>query len=102
MQCTRGASLTINAPEFFEDPVFMAWLNNSQRKMTWHIPGNAVADEYSDVMVFVEPSLNGEGSDSDMPEYIWNQIVEACRNHCRNADLALGHHIAVRLTNLQA
>jgi len=76
----------------------MAWLNNGKPKFTWHTLGNSVADEYSDVVVCVDPSLSGEGTDSDMPEYIWNKIVEACRQ-------VLGatsgeYHYLVKLTNL--
>lgn len=99
MQIESVTGLVINAPEFFQDPAFMAWLNNKDRKFSWHIPGNAVADEYSDVIVCVDPSLSGEGSDSDMPEYIWNQIVKACADH-----LGVRHganHYLVRITNLE-
>jgi hypothetical protein len=96
IQVARG--LVINAPAFFTNPEFLAWLNNGETKFTWHIKGNAVADEYSDVVVCVDPSLSGEGTDSDMPEYIWNQIVEACRQHIgtRTGE----HHYMVRITNL--
>lgn len=90
--------LVINAPEFFEDPEFMAWLNNRDRKFTWHIRGNSIADEYSDVVVCVDPSLNGEGSDSDMPEHIWNRIVTACRETLGSASGE--DHYMVRITNL--
>jgi hypothetical protein len=98
MEITKCNSLVINAPEFFEDPTFMAWLNSEQPKFTWHIKGNAVADEYSDVVVCVDPGLSGEGSDSDMPEYIWNKIVETCRDQfgARPGE----EHYMVRITNL--
>lgn len=91
-------SLVINAPEFFKDPAFMAWLNNGRPKFTWHIKGNVVSDEYSDVVVCVDPSLNGEGIDSDMPQYIWNKIVEVCRQYIgpRSGE----YHYMVRITNL--
>ena len=98
MDIQQARSLVINAPEFFEDPVFMAWLNNGKCKFTWHCKGNAVADEFSDVVVSVDPSLNGEGDSSDMPDYIWRQIIDVCRVH-------LGAHqgecnYLVRITNL--
>jgi len=98
MDVSPAAALVINAPEFFEDPAFMAWLNDARAKFTWHVKGNSVADDYSDVVVCVDPSLNGEGSDSDMPEYIWQKIVETCRAHLgvRNGE----NHYLVRLTNL--
>lgn len=99
MQIHQSRSLVINAPEFFHDPVFMAWLNNGRPKFSWHIPGNTVADEYSDVVVGVDPSLNGEGDSSDLPEHIWSQIVEACRQHI--GPHASDSHYLVRLTNLE-
>lgn len=98
MDVATTPCLVINAPEFFEDLAFMAWLNNGQPKFTWHIPGNAVADEYSDVVVCVDPGLSGEGTDSDMPEYIWNQIVQACEAHLGPRS-GVPHYL-VRLTNL--
>lgn len=91
-------ALVINAPGFFEDPAFIAWLNSSSTKFTWHIKGNLVADEYSDVVVSVDPSLTGEGSDSDMPDYIWQQIIEACKQHIGAG--SCDSHILVRITNL--
>lgn len=97
MESIRTAGLVINAPAFYADPAFIAWLNNGERKFSWHIKGNAVADEYSDVVVGVDPGLSGEGSDSDMPGYIWDQIVAECKKHFAPGG---GNHIMVRLTNL--
>lgn len=34
---------------------------------------------YSDVFVGVDPSFNGEGTDSDMPERFWDVVVEEAR-----------------------
>lgn len=98
---TPVRGLVINAPWVFEDPAFMAWLNNGSSKFTWHIKGNAVADEYSDVVVCVDPTLSGEGDASDMPEYIWKMIVETCREHIGEAKSSGENHYLVRLTNLQ-
>jgi hypothetical protein len=91
--------LVINAPEWFTDPAFQNWLRGNRRLFTWYDGG--VIDEWSDVVVLVDPGLNGEGSDSDMPAHIWNRIVAACRTSCRSPKQA-GHHIMVRLTNLDA
>ena len=77
MEIFTGQSLRLNAPEFFADAEFVAWLNNGQHKFTWHTEGSP--DEWSDVIVLVDPGLTGEGSDSDMPAHIWNQIIEACK-----------------------
>lgn len=91
-------ALVINAPHFFEDPKFLDWLNNKNAKFTWH-PAGHDADEWSDVVVCVDPSLNGEGTDSDMPEEIWDQIVNACKDTFEpNLNIP---HIMVRLTNIE-
>lgn len=94
-QPCRG--LVLNAPEFFADATFQRWLENEQPKFTWHRGG--VIDEWSDVVVLVDPSLSGEGSDSDMPAPIWNQIIDICRKHLGNAADQSCHYM-VRLTNL--
>lgn len=96
MKVQHCSSLVINAPQFFQDPEFRAWLNNSDAKFTWHRGG--VPGDWSDVVVLVDPGLGGEGADSDMPEHIWTQIVDACKAAfapARNVP-----HIMVRLTNL--
>jgi len=95
MQRCRG--LVINAPQFFADPAFRAWLADDRPKFTWHRGGEP--DEWSDVVVLVDPSLNGEGSDSDMPAPIWHSIVEACRTGL-GADPSAASHYMVWLTNL--
>lgn len=96
MDIMISQGLTINAPQFFADQAFRRWLAEENTKLTWY-RGRDI-DEWSDVVVLVDPGLTGEGSDSDMPEAIWNAIVEACRTH-------LGPrpgqpHYMVRLTNL--
>lgn len=100
MEVQPCSSLVINAPEFFRNPRFMAWLNDPEtRVFSWHRKGEAASD-YSDVVVLVDPSLNGEGTDSDMPESIWRQIIAACKKNVPNP--LPGGHIAVRLTNLES
>lgn len=94
-----GASVRINAPTFFADAEFAQWLNKKEPKFTWHKGGTP--DEYSDVVVLVEPSFSGEGSDSDMPEHIWNQIVGICkRKFADSSDFNSAEAVTVRLTNL--
>lgn len=96
--------LRINCPEWFQRADFKAWLNNSDNKhFTWHTKGTEPS-EWSDTIVLVDPSLNGEGSDQDaqdkpdgLPVDIWNDIVKAC------VDSGLGRvqeHIPVRLCNI--
>lgn len=90
--------LVLNAPHLFKDPAFVAWLNGPAPKFTWHKAGDE-PHEWSDVVVLVDPSFNGEGADSDMPEHCWNEIVETCR-----LLVTLRHpkqHVMVRLTNLE-
>lgn len=96
-------SLVIYAPQFFARADFMEWLNQSNA-MTWHDRKCDRADENSDTVVLVDPSTldtdNPDGSDSDMPEDIWQEIcaltLEA-KNTCGWSDDT--HHIAVRLIN---
>lgn len=90
--------LVIDVPHFFADPDFQAWLNNDEPKFTWHRTG--IPNSCSDVVVMVDASLSGEGTDSDMPEHIWDQIVEACRNTFKPSSQK--HHIMVRLTNVHS
>jgi hypothetical protein len=98
MKIAKSKALTINVPQFFADPAFVAWLNNDEPKFTWHKKGDQPND-YSDVVVMVDPSLNGEGTDSDMPEHIWEQIVDACK--VQFGGLPRGEdHIMVRLVNV--
>jgi hypothetical protein len=64
----------INAPEFYRDPQFVAWLNDLQRQQaTWHRKGEQPG-EFSDLFFTVDPP---DGSDSDMPEHLWRQILAA-------------------------
>ncbi len=66
-------------------------------KFTWYQQG--AISEWSDVVVLVDPALTGEGSDSDMPDYLWNRIVSACRAYLGTSN-GQGCHYFVRLTNL--
>ena len=93
-QPCRG--LVLNVPEFFADATFQHWLRNDVPKFTWYRSGEI--DEWSDVVVLVDPNLSGEGTDSDMPSAIWDQIVDLCRTHLGRADGQ--YHYMVRLTNL--
>jgi len=65
--------LRLNAPEFYQDPAFVAWLDDpAETQATWHRKGFP-PNEYSD-MFFTWDS--GEGSNSDMPEHIWDKICD--------------------------
>lgn len=97
MHTHRCAGLVLNVPEFFADPAFRQWRGNDQPKFTWHRGGDV--DEWSDVVVLVDPSLNGEGSDADMPAPLWNRLVEICREHFGPRPTMPSHYM-VRRTNL--
>jgi len=99
MNVSLSRGIVVNAPEFFADPSFQAWLDNDNPKFTWHRGG--VPGDWSDVIVLVDPSLSGEGSDSDMPAAIWEQIVELCRTHLGPVR-GLDSHYVVHLTNLDS
>jgi hypothetical protein len=103
MEIQVAKALVINAPEIFKDPAFQGWLNSDLAKFTWHKPGTPVS-EWSDVVTLIDPTFNGEGiggegSDSDMPEHIWNQLVQACKDTFGTN--GGNTHIMVRLTNLE-
>lgn len=91
-----GRSLVLNAPEIFADAAFLRWLEAPAAKFSWHRGGKP--DEWSDVVVLVDPSLTGEGSDSDMPKHVWDRIMALCRV---NLPREVGKpHVMVRLSNL--
>lgn len=99
MQTSHAYALVIDAPEFFEDPDFVEWLNSQGTpKFSWHEGG--MPTNTSDVVVLVCPSLSGEGSDSDMPEHIWDQIMEECRRNFAPNSAPAGNHIMVWLKNI--
>lgn len=96
-EVTSIEGFSINVPEWFEDKAFLDWLNDPENTLfTWHSRGDDASD-WSDVVVCVDPSLNGEGSESDMPEHIWDQIIALCKKRYKPS---FGNHIHVRLTNL--
>lgn len=96
-------NIVMNVPEWFADPEFMAAIDNPSLGIaTWHARGAQLGD-YSDVFLFVDPSLTGEGSEEgDIPDRYWDQVIDACLAHCRSPGFHESRpHILVRLTNLQ-
>lgn len=98
--------IKLNVPEFFEDPIFMAWFDEQASKhqlASWH--GGGKATEFSDAFLTVhvlwEPSscedgYYAEGSNSDMPEPFFKQICQQV--------WSMGHwgeDVLVWLTNLE-
>lgn len=78
IKCVR-----LDAPEFYKDPDFVKWLNESKKGIiaTWHTGG--APNDFSDIFVTYD---GGDGSNSDMPEHIWDEISLTCRkmdvNYC--------------------
>ena len=87
--------ISINAPELKTHKAFVEWLHLrslatcgldeaygfvpetvASRLATWHAPSNPcrpkAPGEYSDIFMWVD---RGEGSDSDMPKDVWNEII---------------------------
>lgn len=75
----------INWPELKKHEAFVKWFNESTVALsgcaTWHRPHHdgglntpRKLGEYSDLFTWVERC---EGSESDMPEDVWKQLIEA-------------------------
>lgn len=89
----KSLAVTVEAPELFARPDFQAWLNSATPKFTWHTGGKP--GEFSDVIALVEPNLEGDGSDSDMPGF--DQVLALLRTI--TAPNQWPGHITVRLVN---
>tara|TARA_Y100000310_G_scaffold94480_1_gene92137 strand:+ start:5856 stop:6599 length:744 start_codon:yes stop_codon:yes gene_type:complete len=92
---------TLNRPSWFKDPRFVAWLNDSDGLMTHHNKGDAPG-EWSDIVVWVDSGLTGEGDASDMPEPFWREVVRAAA--ATNGGIASHEagHFPVRITNIDS
>lgn len=73
-------AIKLHVAELFANPEFQAWLESS-KAMTWHQRGAGAPteDDAADVAIFVDPSLCGDGSDSDMPGH--ELVVERLKAH---------------------
>lgn len=94
--------IKLAVPELFADPGFQEYVNNSP-VMTWHDKKGPINPaDMADVVVFVDPSLTGEGTDSDMP--YWDVIVDKVKNALGNNyplwQARLREHLVVVLTNV--
>jgi hypothetical protein len=67
-------ALRINVPQWFAREDFRAWLNTNDRLATWHNKGQEPT-EFSDVFMTYE---RHEGSDSDLPEALWEELCALC------------------------
>lgn len=91
--------IRINAPEIFQDPAFIAWLNRKDELAvaTWHKAGEE-PNEFSDVFMVVDGP--NDGSEYGMlPDHIWDKIYKICKEH---VPLRYGEaHCFVWLTNCE-
>jgi hypothetical protein len=95
----RIMGLTLNVPDWFEDPEFVNWLNDHGNLVfSWHQKGDVPGD-FSDTIISLEPNCEGEGSASDMPRRFWQALLDLCREHL-GIDKS-NYHYFVRLTNLR-
>lgn len=91
----RGIKLSV--PDLFLRPDFISWLNSSNA-MTWHNRSEPYTpDCISDVVVFVDPSLSGEGTDDDMPG--WEVVVDLLKSKIGQGPFG-GNHFVVVLSNV--
>jgi hypothetical protein len=95
----RLSIVQLDRPGWYTEPEFMAWLNNPNNcTMTFHMRGED-PNEWSDALVWVDPSLNGEGDSSEMPEKYWREILH-CAAAAVNGIASTGHHIGVKIRNM--
>ena len=90
-------SIVVNAPDWWVDDDFFAY---AQRKNVYSVvnPDDRL-DEWNSIIVLVEPNLEGEGSDDEMP--FWSDLIELLKSseHSSFFTSAVAH-LSVRITNL--
>lgn len=94
--------IKLAVPELFADPGFQDYVNNSP-VMTWHDKKGPIGpDDWADVAVFVDPSLSGEGSDTDMPywDVIFAKLLTALGESRTQVQAHMREHLVVILTNI--
>lgn len=90
----QGIKLIV--PELFAQSDFQDYVNNTN-VMTWHSKKGPIAEgDFADVAVFVDPSMTGEGTDSEMP--YWGHIIDKLKTVIGEGPFS-GSHIVVILTN---
>jgi hypothetical protein len=91
--------VTMDRPEWYKKKDFLAYLNDPNNGlMRFHTPGTE-ASEWSDMLVWVDPSLSGEGDSSDMPCEYWDEICEVAGVAVNQASQP-SHHIGVKIRNM--
>lgn len=84
MRTEHSHAITLYVDWFNQEqhPDFVAWADKGLTSglASWCPSGQSHASVgYPDIFITLEPCLNGEGSDSDMPEAYWKQIVDTLR-----------------------
>ncbi|HEP8970252.1 TPA: hypothetical protein VDU83_002590 [Pseudomonas aeruginosa] len=97
-QARRIVGVKLSVPELFADPDFVDYVNTSN-VMSWHDKKGPIGpDDWADVVVFVDPSLSGEGTDIDLP--YWECIVDKLRTAVGGYDPQMREHYVVVLSNV--
>ena len=94
-ESTLEPSVMLRVDWFAKDD-FRTWADAARLRglASWGFNGHT-SEGYSDIFVAIDPSLNGEGTDNDMPSHYWNAIMAAVRFHVRPQ--ATNEHVVVRL-----
>jgi hypothetical protein len=80
---TPAIALYVDWFDAQQHPDFVAWADKRrpQGLASWSDSDTSHGDgEYPDIFVGLDPSLNGEGTDSDMPEAYWNALVASVQD----------------------
>lgn len=91
------ACVKLVVPELFANDEFKEYLKTSPNLMTWHEKGTEIyEDDWNDTTIFVDPTLSGEGTNSDMPFH--DDLVELLKKHFGGPLPPFSPHIVVVLT----
>lgn len=90
----RGWWVTINRPEWFEDPEFREWLD-TRATLTWHARG-VEPEEGSDT--FIKMSESGDTCEERLPEFCARELREIVRGLPRATEF--GREAIIQVTNL--
>ena len=74
----QALQLSVDWFDATRHPDFVAWADRrlGTGLATWCASGDSHGDsEYPDLFVALEPALNGEGTDADMPAAYWDALV---------------------------
>lgn len=97
-RATVGAMVQMQVPWFDAEahPEFVSWADKARKERglaSWCAPGvSHGGNDFPDIFVGVDPSMSGEGTDSDMPDEYWRAVVDVA---AQARHLANGRHIIV-------